>query len=145
GVASLAGRRATTLSGGEAQRVALARALVLEPELLLLDEPVSGRDPPARASLIPELAAVLRDDRVSTVLVTHDRGEAQALGDRVAVLIGGRRRQGHETAVVFRAPVSEAVARCVGVETIVAGQVTASGAGTVTVDLAGRALEIAAS
>ena len=145
GVAGLAGRRATTLSGGEAQRVALARALVLEPELLLLDEPFSGLDAPARASLIPELAAVLRDDRVSTVLVTHDRGEAQALGDRVAVMIGGQLRQVDETAVVFRAPVSEEVARFVGVETIVTGQVTAAGAGTVTVEVAGRALEIAAS
>jgi tungstate transport system ATP-binding protein len=147
GVAGLAGRRATTLSGGEAQRVALARALVLEPELLLLDEPFSGLDAPARALLIPELAAVLRDDRVSTVLVTHDRGEAQALGDRVAVMIGGQLRQVDETAVVFRAPVSEEVARFVGVETIVTGQVTAAGAGagTVTVEVAGRALEIAAS
>ncbi|HMH53092.1 MAG TPA: ABC transporter ATP-binding protein [Candidatus Acidoferrum sp.] len=145
GIAALADRRATTLSGGEAQRVALARALVLEPELLLLDEPFSGLDAPARASLIPELAAVLRDDRVSTVMVTHDRGEAQALGDRVAVLIGGRLRQVDETAVVFRAPVSEEVARFVGVETIVTGEVTAAGAGTVTVEVAGRALEIAAS
>jgi molybdopterin-binding protein len=145
GVAALADRRAATLSGGEAQRVALARALVLEPELLLLDEPFSGLDAPARSSLIPDLAAVLRDDRVSTVLVTHDRGEAQALGDRVAVLMGGRLRQVDETAVVFRAPVSEDVARFVGVETIVAGEVTAAGPGTVTVEVAGRALEIAAS
>jgi molybdopterin-binding protein len=144
GIAALADRRATTLSGGEAQRVALARALVLEPELLLLDEPFSGLDAPARASLIPDLAGVLRDDRVSTVLVTHDRGEAQALGDRVAVLIGGRLRQVDETAVVFRAPVSEEVARFVGVETIVGGQVTGVGAGTVTVEVAGCALEIAA-
>ena len=95
--------------------------------------------------MIPELADVLRGDRVSTVLVTHDRGEAQALGDRVAVLIGGRLRQIDETAVVFRAPVSEDVARFVGVETIVAGTVTATGPGTVTVEVAGRALEIAAS
>ena len=145
GIAALAHRRATTLSGGQAQRVALARALVLEPELLLLGEPFSGLDAPARAALIPELAAVLRGDRVSTVLVTHDRGEAQALGDRVAVLIGGRLRQVDETAIVFRAPVSEEVARFVGVETIVAGEVTAAGAGTVTVEVAGRALEIAAS
>jgi tungstate transport system ATP-binding protein len=145
GIAALADRRATTLSGGEAQRVALARALVLEPELLLLDEPFSGLDAPARAALIPELAAVLRDDRVSTVMVTHDRGEAQALGDRVAVLMGGRLRQVDETAVVFRAPASEDVARFVGVETIVAGVVTGTGPGTVTVQVAGRALEIAAA
>jgi len=143
-VAGLRDRRARTLSGGEAQRVALARALVLEPDLLLLDEPFSGLDAPSRATLIPDLAAILRADRVTTILVTHDRGEAQALGDRVAVLIGGRLHQVAETAVVFRAPVSEEVARFVGVETIVSGQVVAVGAGTVLIAVAGRTLEVAA-
>jgi tungstate transport system ATP-binding protein len=145
GISTLAERRAPTLSGGEAQRVALARALVLDPELLLLDEPFAGLDQPSRASLIPDLAAILRAERISTVLVTHDRGEAQALGDRVAVLIGGRLRQVDETAVVFRAPVSEDVARFVGVETIVTGEVTAADRGTVVIDVAGRPLEIAAA
>jgi tungstate transport system ATP-binding protein len=145
GIAALGDRRATTLSGGEAQRVALARALVLEPELLLLDEPFSGLDAPARAALIPELAAVLREEHVTTVLVTHDRGEAQALADRVAVLIGGRLGQVDETALVFRAPASEEVARFVGVETIVTGEVIAAAQGTVTVEVAGRALEIVAA
>jgi tungstate transport system ATP-binding protein len=145
GIAALAERRATTLSGGEAQRVALARALVLDPELLLLDEPFASLDAPARAALIPELAAVLRDDRISTVLVTHDRGEAQALGDRVAVLIGGRLRQIDQTAVVFRAPVSEEVARFVGVETIVTGEVISAEAGRVVVEVGGRALTLTAN
>jgi tungstate transport system ATP-binding protein len=143
-IAGLRDRRARTLSGGEAQRVALARALVLEPDLLLLDEPFSGLDAPSRAGLIPDLAAILRVDRVTTILVTHDRGEAQALGDRVAVLIGGRLHQVDETAVVFRAPVSEEVARFVGVETIVSGEVVAVGAGTVLIAVAGRTLEVAA-
>jgi tungstate transport system ATP-binding protein len=145
GIAALAARRTATLSGGEAQRVALARALVLEPELLLLDEPFSGLDSPARASLIPDRAGVLRDDHVSTVLVTHDRGEAQALCDRVAVLMGGRLRQMDRTAIVFRAPVSEDVARFVGVETIVDGEVMASDGGMATVDVAGRPLRVAAA
>jgi tungstate transport system ATP-binding protein len=144
GVAALAERRALTLSGGEAQRVALARALVLEPDLLLLDEPFSALDAPSRAALIPDLGAILRADRVTTVLVTHDRAEAQALGDRVAVLIGGRLRQVDETATVFRAPASEAVARFVGVETIVTGEVVAVAPGTVTIEVADRRLEIAA-
>ena len=90
GIAALADRQARTLSGGEAQRVALARALVVEPELLLLDEPFAALDQPTRETLIQDLRGVLRADRVTTVLVTHHRGEALALGDRLAVLIGGR-------------------------------------------------------
>ncbi len=143
GISALAERRAVTLSGGEAQRVALARALVLDPELLLLDEPFAGLDQPSRASLIPDVAAILRVEGVTTVLVTHDRAEAQALGDRVAVLIGGQVRQVDETAAVFRSPVSEEVARFVGVETIVTGKVTAVDRGIAVVDVGGRTLEIA--
>ena len=71
---------------------ALARALVLEPELLLLDEPFSALDQPTREALIDDLGRILRQERITTVLVTHDRGEAMALGDRVGVLMGGRLR-----------------------------------------------------
>jgi len=114
GIAALAERRARTLSVGEAQRVALARALVLEPDVLLLDEPFAALDSPTRDVLVPELAAILRADRVTTVLVTHDRAEAQALADRVAVLIAGRLVQLDEAARVFRAPATAEVARLVG-------------------------------
>jgi molybdopterin-binding protein len=143
-IAPLRDQRARTLSGGEAQRVALARALVLEPDVLLLDEPFSGLDEPSRAALLPDLAAILRADRVTTVLVSHDRGEALALADRVAVLMGGRIRQLDETGRVFHTPVSEEVARFVGVETIVTGRVLSREAGVTVVDVAGRKLEIAA-
>ena len=120
---ALADRQARTLSGGEAQRVALARALVVEPELLLLDEPFAALDQPTRESLIQDLRGVLRADRVTTVLVTHHRGEALALGDRLAVLIGGCILQVGPAAQVFQAPDSEEVARFVGLETILAGRV----------------------
>ena len=144
GIAPLARQRARTLSGGQAQRVALARALVLEPEVLLLDEPFSGLDAPSRAELLPDVATILRRDRVTTMLVTHDRGEAQALGDRVAVLMGGRIAQLDEAARVFNSPISETVARFIGVETLVRGRVIARESGVIVVDVGGRTLEIAA-
>jgi molybdopterin-binding protein len=144
GIAALARRQARTLSGGEAQRVALARALVLEPDVLLLDEPFAGLDEPTRAALLPDLGAILGAERVTTVLVSHDRGEAQALADRVAVLMGGRLQQVDETGRVFQAPASEEVARFVGVETIVGGEVVAADGGVVLVKVAGRTLEVAA-
>ena len=143
-IAPLGDQRAGRLSGGQAQRVALARALVLEPELLLLDEPFSGLDAPARAALLPDLGVILRQDCVTTILVTHDRGEAQALADRVAVLMAGRVLQLDDTARVFHAPASEEIARFVGVETIVTGRVIAREAGVTVVEVAGRKLEIAA-
>ena len=144
GVQEIAARRARTLSGGEAQRVALARALVLEPAILLLDEPFAGLDAPTRERLIADLGAILRRDRVTTLLVTHERAEAQALADRVGVLIAGRLVQLDETARVFQSPASEDIARFVGVETIVTGRVIAVQAGVTVVDVAGRKLEAAA-
>jgi molybdopterin-binding protein len=124
--------------------VALARALVLEPELLLLDEPFAALDTPTRDDLLRDLGAILRRDRVTTLLVTHERAEAQALADRVGVLMEGRLRQLDDTARVFQSPVSEEIARFVGVETIVTGQVIGLHAGLTVVEVAGRKLEAAA-
>ena len=88
---------------------------------------------------------MLRQDRVTTVLVTHDRGEARALADRVAVLIGGRIQQLDTAARVFQAPVSEEVARFVGIETIVSGRVVERAAGMTQMVVGGRTVEVAAS
>ena len=145
GIGALGDRQARTLSGGEAQRVALARALVVEPELLLLDEPFAALDQPTRESLIQDLRGVLRADRVTTVLVTHHRGEALALGDRLAVLIGGCILQVGPAAQVFQAPDSEEVARFVGLETILAGRVRERRDGRILVDAEGHAFEVAAA
>src|SRR5262249_3503707 len=143
GIEHLASRRSRTLSGGEAQRTALARALVLQPALLLLDEPFSALDQPTREALIADLAAILRHDRITTVLVTHDRGEALALGDRVAAMPDGRIVQIDAASRLFRAPVSEAVARFVGVETIVDARVVTVEDGRLILDVAGQKIEVA--
>ena len=142
-IGGLAGRPSRTLSGGEAQRVALARALVLEPELLLLDEPFSALDQPTRELLIADLGRILREEHVSTALVTHDRAEAMTLGDRVGVLMGGRLVQLEDTSQVFRAPASEEIARFVGVETIVDCRVVRHDGGLTVLDAGGRIVEVA--
>ncbi len=142
GIAHLAKRPARTLSGGEAQRVSLARAFALEPEVLLLDEPFSALDAPTRAALTADLSAALQATATTTVLVTHDRDEALALGDRVAVLIGGELRQVGPPGEVFGAPVDAEVAGFVGVETIVPGIVTAQDEGLARVSLGGHAAEV---
>jgi tungstate transport system ATP-binding protein len=111
GIGALAKRPAVALSGGEAQRVSLARAFAVSPEILFLDEPFAALDPPTRESLIADLARVLGDERVTTLLVTHDREEAQALADRVAIVIDGRVRQTDRTDTVFGVPADTDVAR----------------------------------
>ncbi len=141
GISHLAGRSAGTLSGGEAQRTSLARALVLEPEALLLDEPFASLDAPAREMLMDDLERILAASDVATVFVTHDRGEALRLGDRLAVLIGGRIRQIGAPQEIFAAPVDEEVAAFVGIETIVPGRVRRAEAGLAQVEIGGRTVE----
>ena len=93
GVDSLLGRRAGQLSGGEAQRVSLARAFILDPELLLMDEPFSAVDPPTREQLLKDLSTLLSQDQRTTIFVTHNLKEAAQIGDRVAVVINGELKQ----------------------------------------------------
>ena len=93
GVESLLGRRAGQLSGGEAQRVSLARAFVLDPELLLMDEPFSAVDPPTRTQLLKDISNLLSQEQRTTIIVTHNLAEAAQIGNRMAVIINGELKQ----------------------------------------------------
>jgi molybdate transport system ATP-binding protein len=133
GIEDLLHRRPRQLSGGEAQRVALARALAPSPGLLLLDEPLSALDAPARAALRGELRRTLEAARVPAIVVTHDRVEALALGDRMLVLVDGTVRQLGPVDEVFRAPASAAVAQVVGTENVLPVRLARREGGLVTV------------
>ena len=127
------GRRPSQLSGGQQQRVALARALIIEPKLLLLDEPLANLDRQLREQLRGELKELQRRSGVTTLLVTHDRDEALTLADRVGVLAAGRLLQEGTPEEVYRRPRCPFVARLLGdanfftIEAIEAGQVRLDG------------------
>ena len=106
--------RPAQLSGGQKQRVALARALVLEPRLLLLDEPLSALDAQIRKRLRDELKRIQRETGFTSILVTHDQEEALVLGDRVAIMNAGRIVQVDAARVVYDRPATRFVAGFIG-------------------------------
>ncbi|HPD14197.1 MAG TPA: ABC transporter ATP-binding protein [Planctomycetota bacterium] len=123
-IGALLSRRVDQLSGGEAQRVNLARAFIIQPEILFLDEPFSALDAPTREELLLELRRIVMETGQTTVLVTHHREEAAFFGTRLAVMLGGAICQEGAVEEVFSMPATDAVARLVGVETVLAGKVT---------------------
>ena len=118
GLGELADRRPGQLSGGQQQRVALARAVVIEPDVLLLDEPLSNLDARLRVQLRGELARVQRETGLTAVLVTHDQEEALAVSDRIVVLHEGRIAQQGRPAELFEHPRSRFVAQFLGYENV---------------------------
>jgi ABC-type Fe3+/spermidine/putrescine transport system ATPase subunit len=114
GISHLAARSPRTLSGGERQRVALARALAINPALLLLDEPLSALDQPSREDLRALLQQVLAGLDIPAIHVTHDRDEAIAVGDSLAIIAAGHLRQAGPASVVTATPVDQDVARLLG-------------------------------
>ncbi|MGH3633108.1 MAG: ABC transporter ATP-binding protein [Mycobacterium sp.] len=114
GIGHLLGRRPRQLSGGERQRVALARALVREPQVFLLDEPLSNLDAKLRATARDELKQFQQRVGVTTVYVTHDQVEAMGLGDRIAVLNAGRIQQFGTPQEIYDDPATTFVATFVG-------------------------------
>jgi iron(III) transport system ATP-binding protein len=122
----LADREATKLSGGQQQRLALARALVMEPALLLLDEPLSNLDAKLRERMRFELKRLQRDLGITTVYVTHDQSEALALSHAIAVMNGGRIEQLGSPREVYERPRNQFVADFIGTTNFVAGDVGGS-------------------
>ncbi len=134
-LAGFGGRRVSEVSGGQQQRVALARALAPEPRILLLDEPLSNLDPALRERTRRELKAAVREVGITTVLVTHEQEEAFHVGDRVAVLNGGRLEQVGSPEELYRESVSRFVATFVGRANILRGFVDEADAGEAWVAL----------
>uniref|UniRef100_Q01VD4 Tungstate/molybdate transport system ATP-binding protein n=1 Tax=Solibacter usitatus (strain Ellin6076) TaxID=234267 RepID=Q01VD4_SOLUE len=132
GLAEFSDRRPRAISGGQQQRTALARALAAGPELLLLDEPLSALDAPTRMRMRYELRRLLLAGGVPSIVVTHDRMEAVALGDWMAVMVEGRIRQSGPVREVFRRPADLQVAESVGVENVLPADVVGHEAGLLT-------------
>lgn len=141
-ITKLLRRKSRQLSGGEAQRVSLARALALDPKILFLDEPFSALDSPSRVKLISDFQKVQRENKVTTLFVTHNLDEALILADRVAIIVAGEVRQVGTPHQVFTSPKDRDVAEFVGVDTIIPGSVTALKDGLATVKVNGYTVEV---
>jgi iron(III) transport system ATP-binding protein len=131
-LAGLEGRFPGELSGGQQQRVALARSLVVEPEILLLDEPLSNLDAKLRERMRVELKQLQRRTGITFVYVTHDQAEALALSDQIAVMHGGKLQQYGTPDDVYRRPANKIVADFMGIVNFVPG--TARGGDILDVD-----------
>ncbi len=141
GLGELARRSPRELSGGQQQRVALGRALAVDPDLLLLDEPLSALDAPLRRQLRDDLERTLRDWRMPTVLVTHDLSEAYQLADRVIVYDHGRVIQASSKTEFLWQPSSERVARLIGLRNLLHGTVVKASPDRIQFHWRGQLLE----
>jgi spermidine/putrescine ABC transporter ATP-binding subunit len=133
-LAGLGGRYPGQLSGGQQQRVALARALVLNPDILLLDEPLSNLDAKIRVQVRAEIRTLQQELGITTVYVTHDQEEALSLSDRVAVMRDGRVLQLGPPRELYERPRTRFVADFVGTNNLVPGLVIEAAGETVVVD-----------
>jgi putative spermidine/putrescine transport system ATP-binding protein len=123
GLTTQADRYPHQISGGQQQRVALARALAIEPQVLLLDEPLSALDAKVRAQLRDEIRRIQLDVGITTLFVTHDQEEALAIADRVGVMREGRLEQLAPPTEVYSRPATSFVAEFVGLSNRLAGEV----------------------
>ena len=129
-----AGRMPSQLSGGQRQRIAIARALALEPELLLLDEPLGALDLQLRRQMQVELKRLQKQLGITFIYITHDQEEAVNMSDRIAVMRAGRFEQIGTPEEIYDAPMTRYVAQFIGRSTILTGTVTAVNGDTAVIE-----------
>ena len=146
GLTGFAERHPAALSGGQRQRVALARALVIQPQVLLMDEPLSNLDAKLRVQVRETIADLQREAGITTVFVTHDQEEALALSDRIGLMRQGRIEQNATPQEIYRSPASGYVADFVGAANVIPVQTEGhpNPAHPLSVRLAGIALTVRA-
>jgi len=127
-------KRVSELSGGQRQRVAIARALAVEPQVLLLDEPLSALDLKLRQYMRNELRTIQRRVGITFIYITHDQGEALTMSDRVAVMNRGRIEQVGDSRAIYATPETAFVASFVGETNAISGRVGAAANGSAAVD-----------
>jgi len=130
------------LSGGEQQRVALARAIVIQPRVLLFDEPLSNLDAKLRVHMRGELRELQKRLSITAVYVTHDQEEAMAISDRIVVMNQGAIVQEGSAETLYRHPASDFVAQFIGRTNLLAGRVVAVDAVGIDLEVAGRPLRV---
>ena len=141
GLAGFENRYPEQLSGGQQQRVALARALVVEPEVLLLDEPLSNLDAKIRERLRGEIKRIQRELGITTIYVTHDQEEAMAISDRIAVMNVGTVEQVGTPKEIYESPKTEFVASFMGKTNVIPAEVVEREGDRVTVEFEGIKLD----
>ena len=139
GLSGFMDRLPSALSGGQKQRVALARALVIEPPLLMFDEPLSNLDAKLRIDMRVEIRQLQRANGTTSLYVTHDQEEAFSISDRVAIMNAGRIMQLDRPEVLYQKPANAFVARFVGFENLLSMRVVARNGASVATETAGGA------
>ena len=141
GLSEVANTRPTRLSGGQRQRIALARSLVVEPDILLLDEPLGALDANLRKSIQNELKLLQRDLGITFVFVTHAQSEALALSDRIVVMNAGKVEQISPPRELYTRPQSIFVAKFIGANTLISCTALTTSASTALIETAFGTLE----
>lgn len=140
GMADYRDRNARTLSGGETQRLAIARAIAVEPEVLFLDEPTANLDPTSASKIEEILAHIIREQKTTIVMATHDMSQGQRLAHRIGVLMQGEILQTGNPEQIFSSPTSRELAEFVG-DNILSGVIVDRDNNLATIDVNGNSIQ----